>query len=207
MNEITKVGDLLPDLVKEQSLLLERAKLDSPLLRRNLSPFQIKTFLVGREFSRFGQYKAALVEAESRIESLEKLYLERERTKIELEKLDEVYQTDGKSARDKRSIRLDIIEQEISLRNQSQKIESLEVEVGTLFEIIESFSEEEKNISEVEYWETKLRREVGLNMALGQPLSMNLVESCLNMPEGCEIRDWLEGQIQERSGQEGSDGK
>lgn len=165
------------------------------------SEFQLRNFVIGSESPGYGRFKQCIMELRSRVNSLERSYIARERTLMDLAELNimEVPKSNDIGSKDgivAKRHELNLYEKEIELREIERQIHTLEEEMRILLRISREFPPEIMEVKESQYWEEKFQRNIAINMALGQPLSTNLVEAVLNMPEGSEIKEWMESSLE-----------
>ena len=161
-----------------------------------MTEFQLRNFVVGSEATEFGRFQQCLVELRNRITSLERSYIKRERINLDLQEKSSLLEQKTEEIIRRRA-ELDLLDSQIDLRDLNRSIATLEGEAEDLKKILLGFSPEVIDTPEEQYWEQHLWRKVGLSIATNAPLSSNLIECILNMPEGSRVRQWLEKQVYE----------
>lgn len=175
-----------PERVRE---IISNIEKKANLLPDGASEFQLRNFVVGSEFTDFGRFKQCVVELRSRVNNLEKLYLHRERIRLDIEEIDWI---EGKTWVEKRRKNLDLAEKRMELLEVERRVSTIEGEMEILSKILGEFPEDTIHQSEESHFEEELRRKIFLCLATNQALPLNTLEAILNMPEGSEIRVWLE---------------
>ena len=182
------------------------------------SEFQIKNFIIGKEASDIGKLWQCVKEIQVRKENLDVLNVDLEETKDNLELAKYEKQEIELETNDEKGEMGKIFEakKEIRIRKQQRKINKIEKSIETLLQqkenilfetgvFVQEFEEVSKNCvykdyndaqAQLQFWHSKFDSEIFFTKALGHPLSPELVKSCLALPSGSPLRQFLEQSLQ-----------
>ncbi len=192
MVDAKKLREVIPTFPDETERLIESIQERCSKIPDGTTEFQLRHFVVGSEPKGYGQFRQCVIELRSKVEFLERGYIIRERILLDLQELD-LKSSCLKDAIEIKRNQLAKFEKSIELRTSERGIKALENELKILLRLLSEIPKESIDIPEEQYWEERTRRRVAINLSLNQPLSMDLVESVLNLPQSSSLRKWLEG--------------
>jgi hypothetical protein len=176
--------------------------------------FQIENFIIGKETSEYGKMWQCLRELQHRKESLEALDLDIEDADdninligLKISKLQEVMTFKQNKllqtyAEEKKNIVLRKLNRKL-LRMQKAKasldvkkteiLQEVEVFLNLFEQVVEKTEYKDFNNPEAQlhYWSAKLDTELNLNALLNQPVSTELIRTCLALPDGSSVKQQI----------------
>lgn len=191
MKEAISLESMMPD--KGTQKVIETLSKYGSLIPEGMTEFQVKNFVVGSELSSKGRLRKCLIESRNRVESMESLLIEKKLREIELQEIQKEYEGSHGTQKDKGILLC--IKKEREIKSIDRSLNSNWRELMIFADTIEELESSLIDNSEEEEWEIKFTHQLGLDLLTSNTISSGLADAILKMPEGSQIKTWLENKL------------